>query len=203
MLAQQALQHAHVVDLRSQRAPLKNSKLIALLPRAQDQEAQVARKKRRSTTRTQARSIVGASLEVLLAGPSPPHKSFVAVYANNLLCALELDACVHGSWQVINKKRTEKPEVRKASREAALREVSLSPGAAMGIDARPPEHSKTQTYCSCVSCGWLGTIVEGLVLVYADMTTLSYGPKAKQSQALHKGRECTASRCVVPWRMRR
>ena len=33
--------------------------------RAQDQDAVVARKKRRTTTRTQARSIVGASLEVL------------------------------------------------------------------------------------------------------------------------------------------
>ncbi|CAK0782575.1 60S ribosomal protein L24B [Coccomyxa viridis] len=52
-----------------------------------DQEAQIARKKRRATTRTQARSIAGTSLEV------------------------------------INKRRAEKPEVRKASREAALREV--------------------------------------------------------------------------------
>ncbi|CAL8470921.1 g10463 [Coccomyxa elongata] len=52
-----------------------------------DQETQIARKKRRTTTRTQTRSIAGASMEV------------------------------------IAKKRAEKPEVRKASREAALREV--------------------------------------------------------------------------------
>ena len=51
----------------------------------QDQEAQVARKKRRSATKVQTRSIVGVSLEV------------------------------------IQKKKAEKPEQRKASREAALR----------------------------------------------------------------------------------
>ncbi|KAK9798171.1 hypothetical protein WJX73_005881 [Symbiochloris irregularis] len=52
-----------------------------------DQDTIVARKKRRAATRTQARAIGGASLEV------------------------------------INKRRAEKPEMRKASREAALREV--------------------------------------------------------------------------------
>ncbi|KAK9842328.1 hypothetical protein WJX81_006766 [Elliptochloris bilobata] len=52
-----------------------------------DQDAVVARKKRRTTTRVQARAITGASLEV------------------------------------INKRKNEKPEARKASREAALREV--------------------------------------------------------------------------------
>eukprot|EP00884_Botryococcus_braunii_P002027 jgi/Botrbrau1/11825/Bobra.0224s0022.2 len=52
-----------------------------------DQEATAQRKKRRTTTRVQARAIVGVSLEV------------------------------------INKKRNEKPEARKATREAAIREV--------------------------------------------------------------------------------
>jgi len=52
-----------------------------------DQVTEVARKKRRNTGKATARSIVGASLEV------------------------------------INKRRTEKPEVRQASREAAIREV--------------------------------------------------------------------------------
>lgn len=51
----------------------------------QDQEAQVARKKRRNVTKAATRSVAGASLEV------------------------------------IQKKKTEKPEARKASREAALR----------------------------------------------------------------------------------
>ena len=52
-----------------------------------DQVTEVQRKKRRATGKSQARSIVGASLEV------------------------------------INKRRAEKPEVRQASREAAIREV--------------------------------------------------------------------------------
>lgn len=51
----------------------------------QDQEAQVARKKRRNVTKAATRSVAGASLEV------------------------------------IQKKKSEKPEARKASREAALR----------------------------------------------------------------------------------
>ncbi|GFH25503.1 TRASH domain-containing protein, partial [Haematococcus lacustris] len=52
-----------------------------------DQVSEVQRKKRRNLNKSAARSIVGASLEV------------------------------------INKRRTEKPEVRQASRDAALREV--------------------------------------------------------------------------------
>ncbi|KAK9839100.1 hypothetical protein WJX74_009537 [Apatococcus lobatus] len=52
-----------------------------------DQDVQIARKKRRTTTRVQARSIAGAPLEL------------------------------------INKRRTENPDARKAGREAALREV--------------------------------------------------------------------------------
>ena len=51
----------------------------------QDQEAQVARKKRRNVTKSSTRSVAGASLEI------------------------------------IAKKKAEKPEARKASREAALR----------------------------------------------------------------------------------
>ncbi len=51
------------------------------------QVTEVARKKRRNTTKQTARAIVGVSLEV------------------------------------INKKRSEKPEVRQASRDAALREI--------------------------------------------------------------------------------
>lgn len=54
-------------------------------PTLQDQEAQVARKKRRNVTKAATRSVAGASLEV------------------------------------IQKKKSEKPEARKASREAALR----------------------------------------------------------------------------------
>lgn len=52
-----------------------------------DLEAQVARKKRRNTTRIATRAVGGASMEV------------------------------------IAKKKSEKPELRKASREAALREI--------------------------------------------------------------------------------
>ena len=53
-----------------------------------------------------------------------------------------LDACGHLLRQVINKKRTEKPEVRKASREAALREVTHW-RQYLGFAVRGSEHSKT------------------------------------------------------------
>lgn len=68
------------------RALLTQRSASGLAPsRLQDQEAQVARKKRRNVTKAATRSVAGASLEV------------------------------------IQKKKSEKPEARKASREAALR----------------------------------------------------------------------------------
>lgn len=65
--------------------PLTAQPSAGLRAPLQDQEAQVARKKRRNVTRAATRSVAGASLEV------------------------------------IKQKKSEKPEARKASREAALR----------------------------------------------------------------------------------
>lgn len=75
--------HGHCSRARRRRpAP---SPLLCALAAPQDQEAQVARKKRRNVTKAATRSVAGASVEV------------------------------------IQKKKAEKPEARKASREAALR----------------------------------------------------------------------------------
>ena len=88
----------------------------------QDQEAQIARKKRRATTRTQARSIAGTSLEVIHCRRHAV-RTYVCLFPCHRLTRLCRASTVCAHTQVINKRRAEKPEVRKASREAALREV--------------------------------------------------------------------------------
>ena len=91
----------------------------------QDLEAQIARKKRRATTRTAARSIAGTSLEVgacpIISEPSVLCKTHYRPASPDIHHEAAPEEAA--GEQVINKRRAEKPEVRKASREAALREV--------------------------------------------------------------------------------
>lgn len=89
----------------------------------------VARKKRRATTRVQARAITGASLEVgmrclvklLCMYPVSHHIGKGLLATTDRATKHSKDASQVCCLQVLNKRRMEKPTERKASREAALR----------------------------------------------------------------------------------